>query len=188
MIWINVWDRVLCRWVRRLVSSGAAKAMPHIVAGAIFSCGPVTAHQPPIPVIPIPLISTPPEYIPTIPIWPVPQIEQPRWTFIPSELPQIAEGGGISSGSGFNQGGALDVGAFSSPALDSDLRKLDHFSEHHSIPVTPICDDTPPIDDKPPVSKVDAPGPLAWFFLVCVLLFIWKALPLQASKASYAEE
>jgi len=175
-IWINVWDRVLCRFVRRLVSKSVAKAIPHVIVGAL-ACGPVTAH-PPTPIIPpYPAIVTPPPvYVPTIPTWPVPPPEQRRWTFVPD----------------------LDVPAaqfIPSAFVPTDLEHADleqfkhddnffHGAGQHDLP-SALCDT--PSDDKPPVSPVSAPGPLVWFGFAAFILFLLKAVGMQAGHAPVRE-
>ena len=170
MIWINVWNRVLCRFVRTLVSTSAAKAMPHIIIGAILTCGPVTAQPPPLlpPILPSPFMQVPPMPIPSEPVQYVPQPDIARWTFIPpADMP-----GSLAS--------VFLPSALANEGLQGIHRNrfYQHFDSLRTGPApTFICDIPPNVADTP----VDAPGPLCWFITACVLLFLWHAMALQAS-------
>ena len=175
MIWINVWDRILCRFVRKLVSTGVAKAMPHIVFGSILACGPVTAHSPPpylvppspyIPILPPPIIPYTP--IPIVPVQPfVPS--GPQWTFIPP-------------GDAYQP---ISTPPVFLPETNEDIGNGSPFTPttEHTAPICDTITPSKPITPTTPPTSVSAPGPLSWFVAACILLFLWKALGMQASVA-----
>lgn len=173
MIWINVWDRVLCRFVRRLVSRTVAKAMPHVVVGALI-CVP-TPGLPALPEIPVAppspiiLVAPPGAIIDVIP----PGGASGGWAEGPASAPHIdvPEGGWTTPGE-FDHGTPITSSGFDF-GHDHGLSEINVL--HEKLP--PLCD----IPDTPPKSPVDAPGPFMWFLAACVLLFIWKGLSLQAS-------
>lgn len=164
LIWINVWDRILCRWVKRLVSRSVAKAIPHFVAGAVMTCGPsipTNSHEqlPPIPNQPlIPAIN-----IPTRPIQPLPTGLQ--WTYVPQPYALTPpEGGWIAPGD-FDEeqpsGSVVDINFRSSlTGVPSDT---------NTVPLGNVISNIPP--KTPTVSE---PITLSWFFGACALLVLLR--------------
>ena len=173
---IRTWvlDRINCRWVLKWLTAGARSKLPHVaLLAAGFACGPAT---PPGNATPPP--TTP--YLPTVPYWTPPAqvvYAPPSQVWLPTQTP-LWYGSPSEEGKGY----PISLGP-AIPGPEQGEHRTDFFSPVYSPEnIPPICDILTPT--VPSVSAVDAPGPFMWFLTACVLLFIWKALPLQASKTS----
>ena len=171
MIWINVWNRVLCRFVRTLVSRSVAKAMPHIIvtSTALLTCGPSThTGLPPIPNMPlIPAIN-----IPSQPVQPTgPQ--GPQWTYGPQPDYQLSppEGGWLAPGDFTEEqpGGIIADSGFRSYStgvpFDTDSTPAGNVSTSNAPPT---------IKQTQPTPTVGEPAALGWFLGACAFLVILR--------------